>query len=271
MAVHGDPAAERWLVAYLVTGDGTAPQDWRERLAAVLPAAMCHGRRRARRAAADRRTASSTGPRCPHRDPAAAGAGAAPRTRRPSGSSPTSGPRCSAATRIGVDDDFFALGGHSLPAMTVAARLSARVRRAVSVRSVFARPTVADWPPRSTAAPRRRPAGTADRAADPDADAPSPLSSAPAAAVVPAPARPGRRRLQHDPRLPAARPARRGPRCAQRSAGRRPPRGAAHPVPGPTAADLVQVAAPRPAHDLDVADARRPAGGRGAGRTRPST
>ncbi|WP_433056617.1 condensation domain-containing protein [Dactylosporangium sp. CS-033363] len=44
---------------------------------------------------------------------------------------------------ISVDDDFFALGGHSLPAMTVAARLSVATGYEVAVRTVFAHPTVA--------------------------------------------------------------------------------------------------------------------------------
>ncbi|MER7275114.1 amino acid adenylation domain-containing protein [Dactylosporangium sp. NPDC000244] len=44
---------------------------------------------------------------------------------------------------IGVDADFFALGGHSLPAMTVAARLSVACGYEVAVRTVFAHPTVA--------------------------------------------------------------------------------------------------------------------------------
>jgi hypothetical protein len=46
-------------------------------------------------------------------------------------------------TRIGVLDDFFALGGHSLLATRVIARLRLRTDVELSVRDVFAEPTVA--------------------------------------------------------------------------------------------------------------------------------
>ncbi|GAB3830829.1 hypothetical protein GCM10027610_019880 [Dactylosporangium cerinum] len=142
-AVHGDPAAERWLAGYLVTRDGTAPQDWRQRLAAVLPAAVTPRHV----IVVDHLPLTPNGKldraALPAPDPVAAGAGAAPR---------------SATERlvadvwsevlgrdgIGVDDDFFTLGGHSLPAMTVAARLSEVSGLEVSVRSVLAHPTVAE-------------------------------------------------------------------------------------------------------------------------------
>ncbi|WIB26578.1 non-ribosomal peptide synthetase [Curtobacterium sp. MCSS17_015] len=44
---------------------------------------------------------------------------------------------------VGIDDDFFAAGGHSLLATRLAARLSERLDRTVTVRDVFERPTVA--------------------------------------------------------------------------------------------------------------------------------
>jgi glutamate racemase len=43
---------------------------------------------------------------------------------------------------VGADDDFFDLGGHSLAAAQVAARLTALSGTAVGVRDIFAAPTV---------------------------------------------------------------------------------------------------------------------------------
>ncbi|GAA3457939.1 non-ribosomal peptide synthetase [Dactylosporangium matsuzakiense] len=80
---------------------------------------------------------------------------------------------------IGVDDDFFALGGHSLAAMTVAARLSVACGYEVAVRAVFANPTVA-----ALAAAVDELADAPDRTRDvpveprPDPAAPAPLSPA---------------------------------------------------------------------------------------------
>ncbi len=44
--------------------------------------------------------------------------------------------------RVGIDDDFFALGGHSLAAVTLASRLQAALGAAVTVNAVFAAPSV---------------------------------------------------------------------------------------------------------------------------------
>ncbi len=46
--------------------------------------------------------------------------------------------------RVGAHDDFFQLGGHSLAAMRVAARLALRFGVAVPARALFEHPSVAE-------------------------------------------------------------------------------------------------------------------------------
>ncbi|WP_441347286.1 amino acid adenylation domain-containing protein [Rhodococcus sp. CH91] len=74
---------------------------------------------------------------------------------------------------IGADDDFFALGGHSLGAAQLAARLGAALGRDVQLRDVFAHPTVA----RLAAAAATRPESESRPVALPDTG-PSPLAPA---------------------------------------------------------------------------------------------
>ena len=56
---------------------------------------------------------------------------------------------------IGVHDDFFALGGHSLQTAEIAARLRERFDREISLRDIFAEPTVATVAELLRAAPAR--------------------------------------------------------------------------------------------------------------------
>ncbi|MDG6109856.1 non-ribosomal peptide synthetase [Dactylosporangium aurantiacum] len=181
-AVHGDQDTGRTLVGYLVTADGSAPPDWRARLAAALPAAVTPRHV----VVLDRLPLTPNGKldrsALPAPDPVAAGEGAAPRsgTERL-----VAGVWAEVLGRdgIGVDDDFFALGGHSLPAMTVAARMSEVSGREVSVRTVLAHPTVAELAAAIDA-------GTATRSGT--SGGPVPRRPDPAA---PAPLSPGQQRL----------------------------------------------------------------------------
>ncbi|GDY50987.1 hypothetical protein SVIO_016100 [Streptomyces violaceusniger] len=57
------------------------------------------------------------------------------------------------ATRVGIDDDFFALGGHSLIATRVVARLRSALGTAVPLKTVFQQRTPERWRPRSPPRP----------------------------------------------------------------------------------------------------------------------
>ncbi|WP_344940885.1 amino acid adenylation domain-containing protein [Actinomadura miaoliensis] len=69
--------------------------------------------------------------------------------------------------RVGIDDDFFDLGGDSLKATRVAARARAALGCDLAVRAVFEAPTVAALAARLDASGGRRPALTAGRRPDP--------------------------------------------------------------------------------------------------------
>ena len=195
--------------------------------------AYCRGRLTAAMVPARMVPAGRAAAQPDHRQARPAGAARAGRGRRPAdgdagrpapadaGASAAvaagSGPGCSAPAAGRPDDDFFAAGGHSHRRDAAGRRAP---RRAAPARS-----------PSRTCSPGRTLAGLAGRvrAAGPAGgdeltDRP-PADAVPAAApaVVPGPARPGQRAVQHRGGRPAARPA--GPGGARRGAARPSPSG----------------------------------------------
>jgi amino acid adenylation domain-containing protein/non-ribosomal peptide synthase protein (TIGR01720 family) len=71
-------------------------------------------------------------------------------------------------TTIGIDDDFFALGGHSLIAMRVTARIHHELRVRIPVRWIFEHPTIAALAPLIANGERETPAAITSVAPQPD-------------------------------------------------------------------------------------------------------
>ncbi|WP_327120823.1 amino acid adenylation domain-containing protein [Streptomyces sp. NBC_01341] len=142
--VREDRPGDRRLVAYTVPADGAAGPDdaeVRAHLAATLPSHMIpavHVRLGALPVTPNGKTDRRALP-APGRD--APAGGRAPRTARERALcevfSYTLG-----VPGVGVTDDFFALGGHSLLAVTLARRIEERCGRRLSLRDLFAAPTV---------------------------------------------------------------------------------------------------------------------------------
>jgi hypothetical protein len=137
-----DDAAQASLVGYVVTETGALPADWRNTLAGRLAPYMIPSALHAldalprtangkldRRALARVEVASDTSSIEPSSDSERLVAQLFGEVL--------------GLSRVGAHDDFFALGGHSLAAMRVTARLSERVGRKVELASLFAYPTPA--------------------------------------------------------------------------------------------------------------------------------
>ena len=103
---------------------------------------------------------------------------------------------------VGVDDDFFALGGHSLMAMRLVSRMRAALDWTLPIRAVFDAPTPGAL---ATDVVGSRRAARADAAAAAGARAAVVGAAAAVGAVSPAP---DRRDVSHAVRRASARPAR---------------------------------------------------------------
>jgi amino acid adenylation domain-containing protein len=147
---------ETRLAAYLLAADPQAPPrpaELRDFLRGTLPEYMVP----AAYVLLDRLPLSPNGKvdrRALPEPPAAgaAGAGGPPRTAAETAVAAEAGALLG-VDGLGVDDDFFALGGHSLSAARLLARLRGRLGAEVTLRDFFAAPTVAALAARVEAAP----------------------------------------------------------------------------------------------------------------------
>ncbi|MFE2376843.1 amino acid adenylation domain-containing protein, partial [Streptomyces sp. NPDC059398] len=197
-----DQPGNRRLVAYTVAGksrrEATAA-DVRSELAAVLPAHMVPSVCVALDALpltpngkVDRRA-------LPAPDPSAGRpAGRAPRTEREK-------ILCEVfadvlgVTDVHIDDDFFGLGGHSLLAVKLAQRIEERLGVRLSIRDVFAAPTV-DGVQRLLDPPGATAGGAADR--DTGRPDPDPRDDVRLASDISRPSAPGRHKARPDGQRP---------------------------------------------------------------------
>ncbi|MCG7525850.1 amino acid adenylation domain-containing protein [Streptomyces sp. OfavH-34-F] len=144
VTVREDRPGDRRLVAYTVTAEGAADPGWAElraHLTATLPEYMvpgAHVRLDALPLTPNGKTDRRALPAPDHR---ATGRGRAPRTARERALCEVFA-QTLGVPEVGVTDDFFARGGHSLLAVTLARRIGERCGLRPSLRALFATPTV---------------------------------------------------------------------------------------------------------------------------------
>ena len=164
-AVRDGRAGRRRLVGYVVPGDGDRPNGGRAARAPARAAARAHGARRvrgARRAAADAQRQG--GPRGAPRPAPEAGRAAAPPTCAPRDAGggarwPRSGREVLRRDRVGVHDNFFALGGDSILSIQVVPRAAKDGDPAAAAAAVRAPAPSPSSPP----SPARRRAAVAEQ------------------------------------------------------------------------------------------------------------
>ncbi|WP_392667051.1 amino acid adenylation domain-containing protein [Streptomyces sp. LN785] len=139
-----DDAGEVRLVAYvLVPGTGTAdPDELRELTAAALPEYMVPAAFVPLRVWPLTPNGKLDEGALPDPDLGRTGAGRPPRTAREEALCRLFG-EILGRTAVGVDQDFFSLGGHSLMATRLVGRIRSELKVELSMRTLFAHPTVA--------------------------------------------------------------------------------------------------------------------------------
>ena len=140
-----DPAGDRRLVAYVVPRDGLspAPADLSRHVRGILPAYMVPSRFVPLAALPVNANGKVDRAALPLGGGPAPGADFVPPRSALEASLAAIWERVLGVERVGVNDDFFALGGHSLKATRVVASLRDTFGVELSVRSLFEAPTVA--------------------------------------------------------------------------------------------------------------------------------
>ena len=144
VVARADASGEAVLVAYVMAPRGLANVDARAELARELPAALVPSAFVVLAALPLTPSGKVDRARLPAPDRAARRGGEPARTAMERVVADVWS-QVLGVTSIGRDEDFFALGGHSLKAVQVTLRLEARLGVAVTLRGLFARPVLKDF------------------------------------------------------------------------------------------------------------------------------